>query len=210
MKKISAMAATFVFLIAVLGSSGLYAAKTANSVAAVATFSNRIMDLVTITDNIYSDGAGLYSDATIGAGTFSEVSIGTGAYGDFLLRLYRSPRFLTFDYSDRVTGAGLTDLVDDYDVYFKVYNITTMHCGEFLPRLLAIDNTAGKVRFDDTDGSTRAHVTRVNANTWTVTTDGGYETARLVKSIKGKLVTVGLYRMPFEMTIVSSGFTCPL
>ena len=208
MKKIFAMAATLTCLTVVQGSSRLSAAKTPNTVAAVATFSNR-MDLVGITDHIYSDAAGLYSDATIGGSTFSEVSIGTGAYGDFLLRLDRSPRFLTFDYSDRLSGAGLTDVVDDYDVYFKIYNITTMHCTESLPRLLAIDNTAGKVRFDDTDGSTRVQVTRVNANTWTVTTDSG-EIARLVKSIKGKWVTVGLYRMPFEMTIVSSGFACPV
>ena len=208
MKRILAIAApTFILLLGVLGSSRLFAAKPPLTVAAVATFSDR-KDLVGITDNIYSDGAGVYSNETVGGGTFSEVSIGTGGYGDFLLRLDRSPRFLTFDYSDRLTGSGLTDVVNDYNVYFKIYAITTIPCQMVLPRLLAIDNTAGKVRFDDTDGSTRVQVTRVNANTWTVTTDSG-EIARLVDSIKGKLVTVGLYRMPFEMTIVSSGFACP-
>src|SRR5262245_39704954 len=130
MKRLLAITApTFILLLGVLGSSRLFAAKPPLSVAAVATFSDR-GDFGGITDNIYSDGAGVYSDGTIGGGTFSEVSIGTGAYGDFLLRLDRSPRFLTFDYSDRLTGSGLTNVVNDYNVYFKIYNITTIPCGQ--------------------------------------------------------------------------------
>ena len=115
---------------------------------------------------------------------------------------------MDFDLSQRVTGMGPTNAFLSSGT-LDIQALAQMHVGDSQLTGAVFTTSIGQFHFRAVDGGTDVTATRLDAHTWTVTTDDSYalgagDVAVLVETVKNKPSQIGTYHMPFEVTV-----TCP-
>jgi hypothetical protein len=158
-------------------------------------------------DGITSDGGGSYGDSS---NRRLEVAFHS-VTGDLVMR--GNARRLMFNLSGRISGTGPTGVVVD-ELFMNIRNILALPSGAAMETIAVFRPSIGVLRFDPAadDGATLVYVSRLD-QTWTVTADPANaapagDVAVMHQTRKGKTVNVGLYRLPFEITVDCP--SCPL
>ena len=90
-----------------------------------------------------------------------------------------------------------------------IQGLAQMHIGDVKLTGAAFGTSIGQLHFLANEGGTYVTATRLDAQTWTITTDDPYslgagDVAVLVQIVKNKTVRTGTYHLPFQMIV-----TCP-
>jgi len=154
----------------------------------------------------FADGAGdaITSD---GGGTYLGAQLFTLSNQDLALNLSGGTRSLNFDLNGLISGDGAPTGTLADQAKMNIVNIGGMGIGATKMTRAIFNTVTGQVNFDQAaDAQTvSVSVTRVDQQTWTVSTDGG-DTAVLVRAAKANKTTkVGYYHLPFHLTVVCPG-----
>lgn len=180
--------------------SSLAAQKVTRTPASI-TFADR-----TGQDRITSDGDGPYTD---GADGVSCVLFSSTGDANLDTTASKNPlRTMDFDLSQRISGSGPTNTFLSSGT-LDVQALSQMHVGDSKLTGAVFTTSIGQLHFRAADGGTDVTVTRLDAHTWTVTTDdlyslGAGDVAVLIQITKNKASKTGTYHLPFEVTV-----TCP-
>jgi len=152
---------------------------------ATAAFSNRIGDAIT------SDGLGTYAN---GGG----MDLGFHSVTNDLV-IGGGPRYIQFNSTDQVTTTGPEGVIQDFDYFINIHGILNMAPGEFRQSTANMSD----FRFNPTKwaGTTRVSVFRDFDGAWTITAEPS-DVSALTQVVKGKEKAIGLYHMPFQLTVV--------
>ena len=174
------------------GLAGLSAAPQGNKrvywVPAEVTFADRAGDAIT------SDGGGAYVTA----------QLFTLSTQDLSLNLSGEPRSINFDLNGLISGTGAPTGTLADQAKMNIVNIGSMGLGATKITRAIFNTVTGQFNFDQAaDAQTfSVSVTRVDQQSWTVSTDGG-DAAVLVRAGKAnKTIKVGYYHLPFQLTVV--------
>jgi hypothetical protein len=121
----------------------------------------------------------------------------------------RNPlRIMDFDLSQVISGSGPTSPISTTGTAV-IQGLSQMHIGDVKLTGAAFGTSIGQLHFLANDGGTYVTATRLDAQTWTITTDDPYslgagDVAVLVQIVKNKTVRTGTYHLPFQMIV-----TCP-
>jgi hypothetical protein len=183
------------------GRPPLIAAQKVIRTPASITFSDRAG-----LDRIVSDGEGSYTDAVGGVNCVFFSSTGDA---NLDTTASRNPlRTMQFDLSQRISGSGPTNTFLSSGT-LDIQALARMAVGETQLTGAVFSTSIGQLHFRAGDGGTDLTAVRLDAHTWVVSTDDSYalgagDVAALVQTVKNKLVRVGTYHLPFEVTV-----TCP-
>ena len=179
-------------------------------------------------DRISSDGAAYVDGGNAGL----EVRVWINGSQDVTVGTFRSGRTVHFAYTPANDVAQPTanppsgSLVDN--TFVNIRNVGAMVVGSTKITRASFNTAVGYFRWlngpnpstgattDPSYGSQAVVVTRTNSTTWTVRTPepgtwDGYpvgDVSVLLKEAKGKLTPVGLYHMPFGLTVTCA--SCPV
>lgn len=200
---------TVVALALLSGHSSTLDASKVTTTPASFTFADRMVGPDGGPDRVTSDGLGVYSD---GADRVSCVLFtSTGSTGDARLdtTLSANPlRLIDFDPSQVISGTGPTVPFTSTGT-LDIEALAQMHIGDSKLTGAAFTMSIGQLHFLANEGGSYVTATRLDAHTWTVTTDDPYQlgsgdVAVLVQVVRNKPFRAGTYHMPFQVTV-----TCP-
>jgi hypothetical protein len=188
--------ATLLGLVLLSGHISTIAAQKVTKTPASFTFADRTVGTYGVQDRITSDGVGAYTDGTDGV-----TGVLFSSTGDARLdaTYSRNPlRVIEYEPSQLVTGTGPTASFASTGAV-DIQALGQMHVGDFKLTGAAFGN----------EGGTYVTATRLDAHTWTITTDdphslGAGDVAVLVQTVKNKTSKTGTYHLPFQLTV-----TCP-
>jgi hypothetical protein len=188
------------------GHSSTLAAQKVTKTPASFTFADRAVGAGGGPDRIASDGFGVYSD---GADRVTCVVFSSTGDARLDTTLSANPlRVVDYDASQRISGTGPTaSFVSTGTV--DIQALAQMHVGDSKLTGAAFTNSIGQFIFLANEGGSYVTATRLDAHTWTITTDDPYQlgagdVAVLIQTVKNKSYKTGTYHMPFQLTV-----TCP-
>jgi hypothetical protein len=203
MRQILATVLGFVLL---SGHTSTIAAQKVTTTPASFTFADRAVATYGVQDRITSDNLGAYTNGTDGV-----TSVLFSSTGDARLdtTYSRNPlRVIEYDPSQVISGTGPTaSFASTGSVDIEA--LAQMHIGDSKLTGAAFSTSIGQFHFLANEGGTYVTATRLDAHTWTITTDDPYslgagDVAVLVQTVKNRTSKTGTYHLPFQLTV-----TCP-
>jgi hypothetical protein len=185
--------------------SPIAAQKVATTPASI-TFADRTVGTYGVQDRITGDGFGAYTDATDGV-----TCVLFSSTGDVRLdtTFSKNPlRIMNYDLSQVISGMGPTGSFSS-NGSVDVEALIQMHIGDRKLTGAAFATSIGQFHFLANEGGTNVTAVRLDAHTWTITTDDPYllgagDIAVLVQTVKNKTQKTGTYHLPFQLAV-----TCP-
>jgi len=181
------------------------AAEKVRTTPAAITFADRTVATDGVQDRITSDGLGSY---TGGGGSECVIFSSTGDVRLDTTSSRNPLRIMDFDLSQVISGSGPTSPISTTGTAV-IQGLAQMHIGDVKLTGAAFGTSIGQLHFLANEGGTYVTATRLDAQTWTITTDDPYslgagDVAVLVQIVKNKTVRTGTYHLPFQMIV-----TCP-
>lgn len=196
---------TIIGLALLSGHSSTLVAQKVTRTSASFTFADRAVGADGGPDRITSDRLGAYSD-----GTDRVTCVFFSSTGDARLdtTLSANPlRLIHFDPRQVISGTGPTASFDTTGT-LDIEALAQMHVGDSKLTGAAFTTSIGQFHFLADEGGSYVTATRLDAHTWTVTTDDPYQLGAGDVAVLGQTVKKQTYRttyhLPFEVTV-----TCP-
>jgi hypothetical protein len=199
---------TLPVLVMILSAFVVGSTSTATQAVRAAAFSVGLPCSVTVADRpgdaIQSDGGGPYVDGVSGI----DCTVYQGASDDVTFYLTASGkkgvRYLQFDYTDKISGSGPTGVLNDHSAQSSFQTIAAIGVGSTAWHTGGFTTSIGRFAFNPANwpGASLLSVTRMSANDWSVTADGGVnDVAVLSQTVKKGTIDVGHYHMAFQMLV---------
>jgi len=202
---------TILGLALVSGHSSPLAAQKVTTTPASFTFADRPAGTAGGPDRITSDGLGAYVNGMDGV-----TCVFFSSTGDARLDTTYSSnplRVITYDPSQVISGPGPTaSFVSTGSLDIEA--LAQMHVGDSKLTGAAFTTSIGQFHFLANEGGSYVTATRLDAHTWTITTDDPYQlgagdVAVLVQTVKRQSYKT-TYHMPFQVTVSCPTCVAPL
>ena len=188
------------------GHSSTLAALKYTTTPCSVTFADRAVGAGGGPDRITGDAFVVYSD---GADRVRCVVFSSTGDAQLDTTLSANPlRVIDYDASQLISGTGPTASFASTGG-FTIQALAQMHVGDSKLTGAAFGTSIGQFHFLANEGGSYVTATRLDAQTWTITTDDPYQlgagdVAVLHQTVKNKSYRTGTYHMPFQLTV-----TCP-